>query len=202
MTQLISPTANESGSMFTVHLTSLNLTQEQFQQICNDNPDLRLELTSTGDLTIMPPAGSATGIRNSHLTAQLVDWARNDRTGIAFDSSAGFTLPNGAIRSPDASWVLKTRWETLLEKEKESFAPLCPDFVIELRSPGQNLPVLVGKMREYMKNGARMGWLVDPIAKQVQIFRSVYEPEVLDNPVSLSGDPVLTGFVLDLREVW
>jgi Uma2 family endonuclease len=188
--------------MFTVHLKNLKLTLAQFQRICNDNPDLRLELTSTGDLTIMPPAGSATGMRNCHLTAQLTAWALKNRTGVAFDSSAGFTLPNGAIRSPDASWVLKARWESLDDKEKESFAPLCPDFVVELRSPGQSLTVLVAKMREYMKNGAQLGWLIDPIARQVQVFRSDFEPELVELAESLSGDPVLPGFVLDLRPLW
>jgi Uma2 family endonuclease len=138
------------------------LTDRLFLRLCRANPDLRLERTATGELIIMPPAGSGSGGRNLKVAQQLANWVDASGQGVAFDSSAGFTLPNGAIRSPDASWVARDRWDALTPDEQEGFAPLCPDFVVELRSPTDRLPDLRDKMREYRAQGARLGWLIDP----------------------------------------
>ena len=143
-------------------IRALDMTEDRFLQLCSDNGDLRMELTAKKELIVMPPAGAETGGRNSSLTYQLVGWSDRDGTGKPFDSSAGFTLPNGAVRSPDASWMLAPRWEALTASERERFAPICPDFVIELRSPSDRLADVQEKMVEYMENGARLGWLIDP----------------------------------------
>ena len=145
------------------------VTPEQFEQLCRKYRKLRLELTSTGELIVMSPAGSETGRRNSNLTYQLVAWSRQDGTGVCFDSSAGFTLPNGAIRSPDGAWIKREKWDSLTEQQKQSFVPICPDFVIELRSPSDNLSQLYLKMFEYLENGASLGWLIDPFRRQVYV---------------------------------
>jgi len=150
----------------------------------------------------MPPAGSETGHRNSTLNLRLAGWAETDDTGLAFDSSTGFTLPNGAIRSPDASWVRRERWSALSKEQRAGFAQLCPDFVVELRSPTDRLSVLQEKMQEYIDNGARLGWLIDPVDKKVYVYRPGQPLESLDNPTTLSGDPVLPGFVLHVQELW
>ncbi len=150
----------------------------------------------------MPPAGSETGRRNNKLAVRVGTWAEADGTGVAFDSSAGFILPNGAIRSPDASWVKKERWEALSKNQQEGFAPLCPDFVVELRSPTDRLVDLHSKMQEYIDNGAHLGWLIDPIDKRAYVYRPGQPVESLDNPATLSGDPVLPGFVLPVHELW
>ena len=183
------------------------LTDEQFTLLCQENPELRLELTAQHELVIMPPTGSKTGWRNSRITQRLANWAETDGSGLVFDSSTGFTLPNGAKRSPDSSWVRRERWDALTEAQQDSFAPLCPDFVIELRSRQDRLSVLQEKMQEYIENGAQLGWLIDPLEKRVHIYRpdpSVSDPsvEVLDDPASLEGDSVLPEFVLDVRELW
>ena len=181
---------------------SLGLTDKQFYQLCRDNRDLRFEMTATGELIIMAPTGSLTGWRNANITHSLTAWAKQDRTGVAFDSSTGFTLPNGAKRSPDAAWVRLQKWNALSETDKNKFAPLCPDFVIELRSPDDALPLLQEKMAEYMENGAQLGWLLDPVTKRVHIYRPGQPVEVLENPSAVSGDPTLPGFVLALSEIW
>ncbi|SRR5579883_859085 len=182
--------------------TTFKVSHEQFQQLASVNRDLRLERTATGELIIMPPTGSDTGKRNIDIEGQLWLWNRKSRLGIVFDSSTGFHLPNGADRSPDASWVKLERWESLTPQEQEGFAPLCPDFVIELRSPSDNIETLRAKMKEYMENQARLGWLIDPKNRTVEIYRQGRDVEVLDNPVTLSGEDVLPGFILDLTEVW
>jgi Uma2 family endonuclease len=187
---------------WTINLKSIKLTDEQFDQLCLDNPELRLELTAQGVLTIMPPTGSITGSRNTKLTQHLANWADKDGTGIVFDSSTLFTLPNGAKRSPDASWIRRERYDQLTEKEKEGFAPICPDFVIELRSRTDRLATLQEKMVEYIENGVQLGWLIDPINKRVFIYRPEQPIECLDQPESLSGESVLIGFTLNLREIW
>src|SRR5262249_22716107 len=148
------------------------------------------------ELVIMPPTGSKTGWRNSKITYRLTAWAESDGNGLAFDSSTLFTLPNGAKRSPDASWVRRERWEALTEDQQEGFAPLCPDFVVELRSPSDRLSDLQEKMQEYIDNGICLGWLIDPLEKRVHIYRPGHSIETLNNPVTLNGDPVLPGFVL------
>ena len=202
MSQLISPLHGQSGTILTVDFSSVKLTVAQFERLCQDNPDLRLELTSTGELIVMPPAGSASGLRNCVLNQQLSNWVQIDGTGIAFDSSTGFTLPNGAVRSPDASWLQLSRWAALTEDEKEGFAPLCPDFAVELRSPSDSLTQLQNKMHEYIANGAKLAWLIDPLKRRVWVYRPDSEPEVMEDPETVSGEPVLPGFVLNPRELW
>ena len=150
----------------------------------------------------MPPTGSKTGWRNSNMNSDLVVWAKRDGTGVVFDSSSLFTLPNGAKRSPDASWVKRERWEALTDAQQEGFAPLCPDFVVELRSRTDRLSDLQEKMQEYIDNSARLGWLIDPVGKRVYVYRPGQSIEVLDNPITVSGDPVLPNFVLNVRELW
>ena len=181
---------------------TFKVTHEQFQQIAAVNRDLRLERNATGELIVMPPTGSETGNRNLDISGQLWLWNRQTKLGIAFDSSSGFQLPNGADRSPDASWVKLERWQTLTPKQQEGFAPLCPDFVVELRSKSDNMEPLREKMREYIANGACLGWLIDRKNQKVEIYRCDRDVEILDNPNTLSGENVLPGFVLNLTDVW
>lgn len=202
MVQIISPSPHDVAPRLTLDFTSIRLTAAQFQDFCRDNRDVRLELTSKGELIVMPPTGSKTGLRNANLTRQLVTWTGNDGTGVAFDSSAGFTLPNDAIRSPDGSWVRRERWDALTEHEREGFAPLCPDFVIELRSLGNPLNQLQEKMKEYLSSGAQLGWLIDPLERRVYIYRAGEEVELLSDLETVSADPILPGFVLQLAELW
>ena len=176
-------------------------TREEFAALAAAHPDFRMELTREGELIIMPPAGSKTGNRNIKVAGRLQHWSEEDGTGEPFDSSSGFTLPNGAQRSPDASWIEKARWNKLTEDEQEDFAPICPDFVVELRSRTDRLSALQKKMQEYLDNGAKLGWLIDPRRKVVEIYRLDQEVEVLNNPASVSGDPVLPGFTLDLQGI-
>jgi Uma2 family endonuclease len=183
-------------------LHSVELTDEQFYQLCQDNEDLRLELTAEGELIIMAPTGGTTGSRNATLTYQITRWAIEDGTGISFDSSTMFILPNGAKRSPDASWVRRERWDALSDEGREKFVPLCPDFVLELRSHSDSLSFLQDKMDEYISNGARLGFLLDPKAKRVYVYRPGQSIEFLDYPRTVSGDPVLPGFALDLKDIW
>jgi Uma2 family endonuclease len=195
----------EPGSLpvpFKLNLKAVQLSEEQFSRLCEENPDLRLELTSQGELIIMPPTGFRTGQRNNRLSRHLDIWAELDGTGVACDSSTLFTLPNGAKRSPDASWVKKERFAALTEDQQEGFLPLCPDFVVELRSPTDRLADLQDKMQEYMDTGARLGWLIDPFDKHVYVYRPGQPVEALDNPNTLSGDPVLPGFCLNVQELW
>ncbi|MBN3907410.1 MAG: Uma2 family endonuclease [Nostoc sp. NMS1] len=180
----------------------LELTDEQFFQLCQANRDLRFERTATGELIIMPPTGGETGNRNAGLTAQLWIWNEQNKLGIAFDSSTGFKLPNGADRSPDASWLRLERWNALTQEEKTKFIPLCPDFVVELLSPSDSLKVAQEKMREYIDNGVRLGWLINRKSRQVEIYRQGQEVEVLESLVTLSGEDVLQGFVLNLGMIW
>ena len=150
----------------------------------------------------MPPTGSTTGRRNSDLNYQLTHWSYRDGTGISFDSSTGFTLPNGAVRAPDASWVLLSRWQALTPDQQAKFAPICPDFVIELRSPSDDLPIIQTKMAEYLTNGARLGWLIDPQNRQVHIYRPNRPITILNAPTTISADPELPGFTLNLQTIW
>ena len=182
---------------------ALRVTPEQFAALAAANRDLRLERTATGELIVTPPTGGTSGRRNLSISAQLGVWYEaNDTLGEAFDSSTGFELPNGANRSPDASWLQKDRWESLSPEQQEGFIPLCPDFVVELRSRRDLLTQLRAKMQEYMDNGAQLGWLIDPKNKRVEIYRPGQAVEVLDNPSTVSGDFVLPGFVLALKRIW
>ena len=182
---------------------ALQVTPEQFAVLAAANHELRLERTATGELIVNPPAGSETGKRNWSLSGELYLWWRNSgKPGEAFDSSSGFELPNGANRSPDTSWVCQERWDALTPEQSRGFAPLCPDFVVELRSETDSLKTLQAKMTEYMQNGAQLGWLIDPKNKRVEISRLGQAVEVLEHPVILSGEDVLMGFELCLERVW
>jgi Uma2 family endonuclease len=178
------------------------MTEEEFFAFCQANRELRIERTSEGDLIVMSLAGGKTGNRNLKLAVRLGIWAEADGTGEAFDSSTGFILPNGAERSPDAAWVSKARWDRLTEKEQEAFPPLCPDFVVELRSPSDDLTQLQAKMEEYLANGAQLGWLIDPFEKKVYVYRPGEAVACLDHPESVSGEPLLHGFTLQPGQVW
>ena len=187
----------------TVNFNSIiQLTDDQFYQLCQDNETLRFERTATGELIIMPPAGGETGNRNGRLTQQLFNWADTNELGIAFDSSTGFKLPNGADRSPDAAWVKLESWNTLTCEQQQKFVPLCPDFVIELLSPSDSLKVAQEKMQEYRDNGTRLGWSINRKTRQVEIYRQDQDVEVLQSPATLSGENVLPGFVLSLQPIW
>ncbi|NJK27422.1 MAG: Uma2 family endonuclease [Coleofasciculaceae cyanobacterium SM2_3_26] len=182
---------------------TLHITQEQFEALATANRDLRLERTAEGALIVNPPTGSETGYRNIKIAYFLVRWIEEEGGhGIPFDSSTGFKLPNGADRSPDAAWVRRERWEALTPQQRKGFAPLCPDFVVELRSESDSLPTLRAKMQEYMENGAQLGWLLDPQNRRVEIYRPGQAVEVLENPDRLSGETVLPGFVLQLKRIW
>jgi len=178
------------------------LDDREFFEFCQLNRDLRIERTSEGDVIVMPPTGSKTGLRSFSLTTQFGAWVEKDKTGRGFDSSTGFKLPNGATRSPDVSWIQNERWQALAEEDKEVFAPLCPDFVVELRSPSDQLDFLQAKMREYVENGAKLGWLIDPLERTVYIYREGAEVKRLADLQTLSGGPLLPGFTLDLKPLW
>ena len=178
------------------------MTRDELYAFCLANRDLRIERTATGEVIVMPPAFSDTGNRNFNLAAHLWVWTEKDGTGLGFDSSAGFTLPNGATRSPDAAWIKTERWDALTEEEKASFAPICPDFVIELRSASDTLKGLKAKMEEYIENGVLLGWLIDRKNRTVYIYRPDRDPEILANPDRVSGDPELPGFSLPMAKIW
>jgi len=172
-------------------------------EFCRKNRKWRIERTVEGELEIMPPTGGETSDQNSEINMQLRLWAKRNNSGVAFESNGGFILPNGAMRSPDASWVSRDRLSNLTAEQKQKFLPLCPDFVIELRSPSSDpLAMVEAKMREYVENGARLGWLLDPESKRVHVYKPGEPVRALENPGRLSGDPVLPGFVLDLRPIW
>jgi Uma2 family endonuclease len=192
--------ALETTTTSTLEL-KIDLTDEQFWQLCQNNRDYQFERTASGELLIMPPTGGETGRRNVKATTQLDLWNSQNNLGEVFDSSTGFKLPNGANRSPDASWVKIERWNALTPEEREKFPPICPDFVLELRSKTDSLAELQGKMQEYIQNGAALGWLIDRKNKRVEIYRPHQDVEILENPSSLSGEDVLSGFVLDLTQI-
>ncbi len=196
-------TTHEGAAPLVLRLRpAVELTLDRLLEVSSLSSDRRLELTARGVLVVMPPAGSEAADRNAELTMQMLIWARHDGTGVTFDSSAGFTVPNGAVRSPNASWVERSRWTSLTAGQRQNFAPLCPDFVIELRSPSDSLSVAQAKMHEYLENGARPGWLLDPDQKRVCVYRPGAPTQRLENPEKVSGDTTLPGFDLDLREVW
>jgi Uma2 family endonuclease len=179
----------------------LELTDEQFFQLCQNNRDLRFERTANGELIIMSPTGSETGRRNSGLNFQLTAWNIQNNLGVVFDSSSGFKLPDGSDISPDSAWVRRDRWDALTPEQKEKFAPICPDFVVELRSASDSLEKLRAKMKVYIKNGAKLGWLLDRKNRQVEISRPDRDVETIYSPATLSGEDVLPGFVLDLSDI-
>ena len=202
MAQIPSTIETSSPPCFRLNTQSVCLTDEQFYRLCQDNPDLRFELTVKRELLIMSPSGSKTGWRNSRVNQQLANWADENGEGLSFDSSAGFTLPNGAKRSPDAAWVRREVWDLLTEAQQEEFAPICPDFVVELRSPTDSLIGLQEKMNEYIENGARLGWLLDPKTRRAYLYRPNQPVECIENPSGLSGESVLPKFVFEPGEIW
>ncbi|PSB31662.1 Uma2 family endonuclease [Chlorogloea sp. CCALA 695] len=181
---------------------SIDLTEEQFFLLCQNNGDLRFERTASGEIIIMPPTGGETSNNNFEIAMQLGMWNKQTKLGKGFDSNGGFTLPNGAVRAPDASWLKLERWEALTQGQRQKFLPLCPDFVVELRSPTDSLKQTQLKMQEYIANGARLGWLIDPKTRRVEIYRPNQDVELLENPVTLSGEDVLPGFVLDISSIF
>ena len=184
-----------------INVESVGLTPEQFFRLCCDN-EARIELTAQKELIIMSPTNRETARQNAEITRQLTNWAKSDGTGVACDSNALYTLPNGAKRSPDGSWTRKSRWNAIKPDPRDHFDLLCPDFVLELCSPNDRLQTVKAKMLEYIANGAQLGFLVYPRKHQVWIYRPNQEPQQLDNPIVVSGDPELPRFALDLTEIW
>jgi Uma2 family endonuclease len=185
-----------------IKFESWQLSDEQFFQLCQDNRDLRLERNPKGDLIIMPPTGGETSNSNAGITAQLWLWNNLNKLGVVFDSSGGFKLPNGADRSPDAAWIPLEKWQALTPQQKERFLPLSPDFVIELMSASDNIETARKKMQEYLDNGTRLGWLINRKTREVEIYRQGQAVEILTNPESLSGENILSQFVLELDSIW
>jgi len=181
---------------------AITLSDEEFFAFCRQNPDLRIERSAEGEVEIMAPAGGGSSSRNATVTYLLKAWSLNDGTGVVFDSSGGFILPNGATRSPDTSWVRRSRLSGLTAAQKERFLPLCPDFVIEVRSPSGSLALTQEKMREYIENGALLGWLLDIPSQHAYVYRADSPVTEFDAPTRLSGEPELPGFTLDLTGIW
>jgi Uma2 family endonuclease len=187
----------------TINLKNIiQLTDEQFYQLCRNNPEIKFERNSNGEVIIMPPTGGGTGKRNVEISADFVIWNRKHKLGVLFDSSTCFKLPNGANRSPDVSWIRNERWDTLTIEEQEKFPPIAPDFVLELMSPTDSLRETQGKMQEYISNGVKLGWLINRKLRQVEIYRLGKAVEVLENPTEISGEDILPGFSLDLEIIW
>jgi Uma2 family endonuclease len=178
------------------------LTDDQFYQLCRNNPDIKFERNAKGEIIIMPPTGGETGKYNAGITADFVFWNRQAKLGEVFDSSTCFKLPNGADRSPDVSWIEQKRWDALTPQQKEKFPPIAPDFVLELMSPTDTLKETQSKLQEYLDNGVRLGWLINRKTQRVEIYRQGQEVEVLTSPAALSGEEVLPGFVLNLQTIW
>ncbi|MEH2294265.1 Uma2 family endonuclease [Nostoc sp.] len=180
----------------------IQLTDNQFYQLCRENPEIKFERNAAGELLIMPPTGGETGNRNIEIAADFVIWNRQTQLGVCFDSSTCFKLPNGANRSPDVAWIKKDRWDALTSEQKEKFPPIAPDFVLELMSPSDTLRETQEKMQEYIDNGVKLGWLINPKTRQVEISRLGQPVEILTSPQQLSGEDVLPGFILNLSIIW
>ena len=180
----------------------VKFSDDQFYQLCRDNPDIKFERNANGELIVMPPTGGETGKRNAKLTARFVLWNEQIQLGEVFDSSTCFKLPNGPDRSPDVSWIKLTRWIALSAEQREKFPPIAPDFVLELMSPSDSLSETQAKMQEYMNAGVKLGWLIDRKTRRVEIYRQGQPKEVLESLTSLSGENILPGFVLNLQIIW
>jgi Uma2 family endonuclease len=178
------------------------ITDEQFYQICRDNADIKFERNAVGEILVMSPTGGETGIRNFDIIWQFGSWNKTYNLGYCFDSSTCFKLPNGANRSPDVAFVVKERWESLSNQEREIFSPIAPDFVLELMSPSDGLKGTQDKMQEYIDNGVKLGWLINRKNRQVEIYRQGEEKQVLDNPDYISGEEILPDFTLNLQSIW
>ncbi len=180
----------------------VNLTDEQFYELCRKNPDVKFERNAKGELIIMPPTGGGTGNRNVEIATDFVIWNRQTRLGMCFDSSTCFKLPNGANRSPDVAWIAQDRWDALTPEEQEKFPPIAPDFILELMSPSDTLRDSQDKMQEYMENQVKLGWLINRKTRRVEIYRQGQAVEILESPTTLSGENVLPGFILNLQTIW
>ena len=178
------------------------ITDDQFYQLCRENPDVKFERNAQGEIIVMTPTGGETGNYNSEINADFVIWNRQTKLGVCFDSSTCFKLPSGANRSPDVSWIKQERWDTLTLEQKQKFPPISPDFVLELMSPTDSLKDTQDKMQEYMNNGVKLGWLINRKTRRVEIYRQGQEKEVLECPTELSGEDILPGFVLNLQTLW
>jgi Uma2 family endonuclease len=190
-----------AGPRIAIDLSGVGVTDEIFARICRDNPELGFELTASGELVVVTPTGSQSGHRELRILQGLGEWTDRDGTGIAFSSNALFTLPNGAKRAPDAAWILRDRWDLLSPDQQEGFAPIAPHFVIELRSPSDRVPELQGKLAEYAANGVRLGWLLDPFAREAWLYRPDADPIHIIEARTLTGDPILPGFQFDFSEI-
>ncbi|WP_293342486.1 Uma2 family endonuclease [Microcoleus sp. CAWBG58] len=178
------------------------ITDDQFYQLCRQNPEVKFERNAQGEITVMSPTGGETGNSNAEINADFVIWNRRTKLGVCFDSSTCFKLPSGANRSPDVSWIKQERWDALTPEEKQKFPPIASDFVLELMSPTDSLKDAQDKMQEYMDNQVRLGWLINRKTRRVEIYRQGQEKEILECPAELSGEDILLGFVLNLQAVW
>ena len=205
MTAVHKPATDQTTTLpyrLALNIRALEMTEDQFLQLCSDNGDLRLELTANRELIIMPPNGLESGWQEGEAYLQVANWAKQDGTGRAFGPNAGYTLPNGAVRAPDASWMPLSRWESLSRDDQTKFGHTFPDFAIELRSPSDSLSDVQDKMTEYLENGVLLGFLLDSRQRRVYVYRPGQDVEVLEEPEIVYGDPVLPGFVLDLTAIW
>jgi Uma2 family endonuclease len=200
----MSAIVNLSANPVVVHFepSKLRMDDDEYFQFCQLNPELHIERTSEGDIIVMAPTGGKSGRQNAKLIARVTNWAERDGTGQVFDSSTEFILPNRAGRAPDVSWIRNARWDALSERQQEQFPPLCPDFVVELRSKTDSLKALQSKMDEYIANGAELGWLIDPLERKVHVYRPGVAIEILDDPKTVSGEPMLKGFALEVPALW
>jgi Uma2 family endonuclease len=198
MTELLVQNDNEME----LKLPLPELTHDEFFDFCAANSDYRIERTAEGKITIMAGTGGETGNLNAELTAQLHMWAKTDRRGVAFDSGTMFLLPNGAMRSPDAAWVLRSRWVELSKETRRRFVPLCPEFLVELTSPSDRLPAVQRKMSEWMAEGCQLGWIIHPPLKTVHVYRPGCEVEILEEPTQVVGEGPVAGFTLDMASIW
>lgn len=180
----------------------LSLTDDQYYELCQKHSDLKSERNLSGQLIIMPPTGRETGRKNTDIISQLVVWNEKKKLGVVFDSSTEFKLPLGSDRSPDAAWIKLERWRSVSDEAKKKFPPLCPDFIIKLRSESDSLKELRAKMQEYLENGMALGWLIDPQNQQVEIYKQNQDVETITSPQTLSGGAILPEFILDFAEIW
>ncbi|MGF1492365.1 MAG: Uma2 family endonuclease [Microcoleaceae cyanobacterium] len=195
--------ANPEASPIVLQMRPVfEMSDEQFFQFCQLNRDYRIERNAAGEMIIMSPTGSETGNRNFKLAQQLANWTDQDGTGIGFDSSSGFKLPSGADRSPDIAWMTLEKWSRIPPDQQTKFAPVCPDFVVEIRSPSDTIKPIQEKLQEYIDNGASLGWLVDRKNRTVYVYRPDTAVECLDNPETVGGDPILPGFSLKMEKIW
>ena len=192
----------DTGIWLALNIGSVDLTDDQFMRLCRDNGDFHFEITAEKELIVMTGSNPETDRKNANITMQLGVWATRDGTGVFFGSSAIFLLPNGARRVPDGAWIRKERWNQLTEQRKSTLTEICPDFIIELRSPSDRIGVLEQKMDEYIRNGAQLAWLLDPFDHAATIYRPAHAPQRIEHPSVISGDPELPGFKFDFRQMF